>query len=75
MTTTDLKAVVTQCETVAAVARLAETIRPAESATIRRPASDTLGMSPYREVAISFPTEVAAREFLTAIEAAGKKLS
>lgn len=62
-------------ETIPVLTRLAESVRPAEVATIRRRPGDTTGIDPYREVTISFPNEAAARAFLAALEQAGKRLT
>ncbi|WP_439628864.1 hypothetical protein [Gemmata sp.] len=55
--------------------RLAESVRPAESATIRLPEGSLTGLSPQRDIVIRFAREDQAREFLAVLETASRKLS
>jgi hypothetical protein len=69
----DTTAVVKKAEAEIALAKLAESMRPAESCSIRRLAGDTSGMICQREVVLTFANEAHARAFYdAAMKAAGK---
>lgn len=70
----DMAALMRHAEAVAAVAGLAEALKPAVSADIRHLAGPP-GIDPKREVVITLPNEAAARACYLAIQKAAGKLA
>ena len=74
MTKTDTSAAIAQAETMIALAKLADALGSATACELRRPASDTNGLTAAREVVMHVPREDAARALVEAIRGATAKL-